>query len=116
MNSFNEEFKKGLPAFGTNYMSYSNDISYNAPDYDNYIQTNQGVYPELKYINRIEMMKPAGKEEIKTFEVGNYFECPLCKEIAIMSCCCVFKDAKCAQGHYWFLNGKLKQLGKAPGH
>jgi hypothetical protein len=62
------------------------------------------------------------KEEFKTTELvdkygNNNYEkdeetemCPICSEIAVYTCYCVYNDKKCSNDHVWYLerNGKIK--------
>lgn len=61
--------------------------------------------------------KNAVKPPQTVFDINNYFECPSCKQLATSTCNCRYRDAKCINGHTWFINEQnKKQLGVSPSH
>ena len=88
------------------------------PGFENYKAqfSNQNINPGQFQQPKVQQFQQQSSQSSMT-QSSNYYECPVCKNLAVSTCSCQFKDASCPNGHKWFrsING-IKQIGTSPNH
>lgn len=63
-----------------------------------------------------EVLNTPTEKQGKLNSTSNYFQCPLCLELAISSCDCEYRDCSCSNGHKWYRVSGVKTMGISPNH
>lgn len=70
--------------------------------------------PQTQRKKGFQVLNVAPEESVK--QTSNYYQCPVCLELAVSSCDCEYRDCKCSSGHSWYRVSGVKTLGVSPNH